>query len=76
VKPAIFEADRTRHKGLSTSDYLATLTQIRHELAMELKLRIGEQVQIPGCCDTFADPGTSRHYSGEYLFHGARKASG
>jgi hypothetical protein len=61
---------------LSARAYLVTLTQIRHGLAMKLKLDIGEQIQIPGYCDTFAALGTSRHCSGEYLFHGARKGSG
>jgi hypothetical protein len=73
---AFVETDRPRHKGLSARDYLVTLTQIRHGLAMELKMHIGEQIQIPGCCDTFADLETLRHLSAEHLFHGARKGSG
>jgi hypothetical protein len=43
---------------------------------MELNLHIGEQIQIPGCCDTFASLGTIRHSSGKNLFLGARKGSG
>jgi hypothetical protein len=43
---------------------------------MELKLHIGKQIQIPGCCDNFADLETLRHLSAEHLFRGARKGSG
>ena len=69
------EVRREKHKGLSTRDCLVMLKQIRRGLAMELKLHIGEQIQIPGCCDAFADLDTLRHLSDEYLFRGARKGS-
>ena len=71
-----FEANRTRHKGLSTRDHLVTIMEIRRGLAMELNLHIGEQIQIPVCRNTSAALETVRRLSAKNHGRGARKGSG